>query len=266
MTEEMYDRDETGSALDALVKLVGALPEPFVLLGGWAVYHTVHDSYLQDHGSPYLGSRDIDVGFHVDPSWSDDELRSSPLSRAIEVARGTGYYPMGSFRYCRTIEKTTGRELTEEESKRIPIYDLFYLYLDIMVDRIHDRQSDLLGPKAMDEPMLIKVFDEDIGVPVRIGDARVVVPPPHLLLAMKLKAVPSRQKDDKILKDACDIYALIWHSEGGMDRILRSVRSEHPEECRSGLEAITDDVARRAAGHLGVEVESYLDVVRRLGQ
>jgi len=265
MTEEMYDADETGSALDALVKLMGALPEPFVLLGGCAVYHTVKDPYQEEHGTAYLGSRDIDVGFHVDPSWSDDELRASPLSMAIEVARGIGYYPMGSFRYCRIMQKTTGRMLTEEGSKRIPMFDLFYLYLDIMVDRIHERQSDLLGPKAMDEPLLTRVFDEDVGVPVRIGDARVPVPPPHLLLAMKLKAIPSRQKDDKVLKDACDIYALIWYSSGGADSILRSVRSEYPELCRSGLEVISDDVAMRAAGHLGVDVETYLDVVGRLG-
>lgn len=265
MTEEMYDRDETGSALDALVQLAGALPEPFVLLGGWAVYHTVNDSYMQEHGSPYLGSRDIDVGFHVEPSWSDDELKGSPLSRAIGVARGIGYYPMGSFRYCRTIQKTTGRELTEEESKRIPIFDLFYLYLDIMVDRIHERQADLLGPKAMDEPLLTRLFDEDIGVLVPIGDAKALVPPPHLLLAMKLKAIPSRQKDDKILKDACDIYALLWHSPDGIERVLRSVKAEYPEECGSGRDAITHEVAARAAGHLGIDVETYLEVANRLG-
>ena len=266
MTVQMYDTDELMSAEDALETLAEALPDTLVLLGGWAVYQTVHDSYMREHGIPYLGSRDIDVGFHVDPSWSDDDLRSSPLSKAIEVAKDMGYNPMGSFRFCRFIEKGSGRSLTEEESKQVPVYDLFYLYMDIMVDRIHPRQAEVLGPKALDEPILARVYDEDITEMVRIGDTEVPVPPPHLLLAMKLKAIPNRQKDDKVIKDACDIFALLWHSPEGTESVLRLVLTEYPEECRSGLEAITDQVAGRAAEHLDIDVESYLGVIRRLGQ
>ena len=33
----MYDREEMGAAQEALGTLAGALPEPLVLLGGWAV-------------------------------------------------------------------------------------------------------------------------------------------------------------------------------------------------------------------------------------
>lgn len=264
MTEEMYDRDELRSAQGALGTLLGALPGPFVLLGGWAVYHTVQGSYRRDHGISYLGSRDLDVGYHVDPSWSDDELRASALSRAIEVARGIGYSPMGSFRFCRFVQKMTGWTLTEEESKRVPIHDLFYLYLDFMVDHIHPRQANVLGPKAMDEPLLARVFEEGAGVWIQVGEAEVLAPPPHLLLAMKLKSIPSRQKEDKVIKDACDIYALLWHSPHGIDGVLRPVRADYPEECLFGLDAITHEVARRASGHLGVDIESYLGVVRQL--
>lgn len=86
----MYDVDELASAREALEALVGALPGGAVLLGGWAVYHLVDGSYQREHGVPYLGSRDIDVGFHVDPSWTDDRLRSSAFARTIEVARTMG--------------------------------------------------------------------------------------------------------------------------------------------------------------------------------
>lgn len=261
----MYDPDELGYSQEALETLMGAFPDSVVLLGGWAVYHTVNPSYSREHGIPYLGSRDIDVGVHVDPSWSDDELRASSLSRTIGSAGGLGYHPMGSFRFCKFIQKLNGRALTEEESKRVPIYDLFYLYLDIMVDRIHPRQADVLGPRALDEPILARVFDENIAVGVWIGGAMVSIPPPPLLLAMKLKAIPSRQKADKVVKDACDIFALLWHSPDGMESVLGSVQAEFPDECQSGLGAITQGVAGRAAGHLGIDIESYLGVVRRLG-
>jgi hypothetical protein len=265
MTVQMYDADELTSAREALEALMAALPGPMVLLGGWAVYHIVNGSYTRELGIPYLGSRDIDVGFHVDPAWTDDDLRSSPLAGAIEVARSMGYGPMGSFRYCRFIQKMTGMALTEEESKRVPSYDLFYLYLDIMVDRVHPRQAEVLGPRALDEPVLARVYDEDLAQAVQIGGTKVPVPPPHLLLAMKLRSLPNRQKEGKVLKDACDVYALLWHSPEGIENVLRSVRTEYPKECRSGLEAITEEVAARAAHHLGIDVETYLGVVRRLG-
>lgn len=266
MTVQMYDADELTSAEDALVTLAEALPDTMVLLGGWAVYHTVNDSYMREHGLPYIGSRDIDIGFHVDPAWGEADLGSSPLAKAIDVAKDIGYDPMGSFRFCKFVQKGTGRSLTEDESKRVPIFDLFYLYLDIMVDRIHPRQAEVLGPKALDEPILARVYDEDLSETVRIGNTDVPVPPPHLLLAMKLKAIPNRQKEDKVIKDACDIFALLWHSPDGTENVLRSVMAEYPEECRSGLDAISDEVARRAAEHLGIDVESYLGVIGRLAR
>ncbi len=108
MTEELYDKQETRVALEALGALSTSLPEPFVVLGGWAVYLTVLESYRREHGAPYLGSRDVDVGFHVDPVVSVDALRTSAFSKAIEVVRGLGYVPIGSFRYCKFIHKGTG--------------------------------------------------------------------------------------------------------------------------------------------------------------
>jgi hypothetical protein len=65
MAQQLYDRIETDEALKALEVLSDKLPEPFLLMGGWAVYITVNDSFLEEHGSTYLGSRDIDVGFHI---------------------------------------------------------------------------------------------------------------------------------------------------------------------------------------------------------
>jgi hypothetical protein len=40
MTEELYERLETDAAKSALLALSLHLPEPFVVLGGWAVYLT----------------------------------------------------------------------------------------------------------------------------------------------------------------------------------------------------------------------------------
>jgi hypothetical protein len=79
MTEEIYDPLETKSALGALIDLTRRLPEPFVVLGGWAAYLTTSDSFMREHGAAYLGSRDVDVGFHIDPEMSMEELRRSTV-------------------------------------------------------------------------------------------------------------------------------------------------------------------------------------------
>jgi hypothetical protein len=265
MTEELYDTMETGSALGALRDISGRLPGPFVVIGGWGVYLTVLDSYRREHDVPYIGSRDIDLGFHIDPDMDLATLKASPFARAIDAVRSVGYVPYGSFRYCRMIRKGTGEALTEERARQVPLHDLFYLFIDLMVDRAHTRHTDAFGAKAIDEPILARVFDEGIWNRVDVGGSTVLVPRPHMLLAMKLRAIPGRQKDDKVLKDACDIYALIWHSPEGYDEVLRSVRRDYPSECATGSAAVTEEVASRAAGHLGVDIETYRDVVRRLG-
>ena len=86
-----------------------------------------------------------------------------------------------------------------------------------------------------------------------------------LMIGARFLALMTVGSEDKVIKDACDIYALLWHSPHGIDSVLGPVRADYPGECRSGLDAITHEVAGRASGHLGVDVESYLGVVRRLG-
>jgi len=51
MPEELYDRIESGSAFKALNHIVTRLPEPFLLIGGWAIYVTVNESFREEHGS-----------------------------------------------------------------------------------------------------------------------------------------------------------------------------------------------------------------------
>jgi hypothetical protein len=197
---------------------------------------------------------------------NNDDLRNSTYARAIDVIRKVGYIPQGSFRFYKIIKKSTGNVLTEEEAKKEQFYDLFYLYLDIMVDNIHPRHEEVFGCKVLDEPILARVFDEGTGVKVNVDNIEVIVPPPHILLASKLKAIPGRDKEDKQLKDACDIYAILWHSPKKYGNIISDVRKEYPKECVLGLEAITIEMAPRAADHLGIDVEEYLGVVMQLGE
>ena len=266
MPEELYDIVERESALEALNYVVTRLPEPFLLLGGWAIYVTVNDSFREEHGSHYLGSRDIDVCFHIDPNATRSELGSSTFAKALAIIQELGYLPNGSCRYCKMIRRETRELLTEESSKSVPIHEIFYLYVDMMVDNIHPLQKEIFGFNVLDEPILERVFEEETGEMVNLKNFNILVPPPAILLATKLRSIPNRQQGDKQIKDACDIYSILWHSPKDYRTILSDIHREYPADCKLGFNAITDEISARAAVHLGVDVERYRDVIKPLNE
>ena len=264
MPEQLYDRVEYESALTALKEIVAQLPEPFMLIGGWGVYLTVNESFADEHGASYLGSRDIDVCFHVDPECSESDLRTCTFSQAIAVIQSIGYSPDGSFRYCKIIKRDTGEVVTKEVAQKIGMYDLFYLYIDVMVDNIHPKQKDVFGFNVLDEPVIRRVFNERTGVPVNLDGVALLIPPPVILLMSKRVSIQNRTKDDKLTKDACDIYAILWHSSISYRKILEEIHREYLQDCRAGFAAITDEVSEKAARHLGIDGETYRGVMRGL--
>ena len=247
MTKQIYDRQETDTALMALRHLAIGLPEPFALIGGWATYLTVNESYSHEHGSPYLGSRDIDLGFHIDPSWGEAALMDSNFSRALIVLRENGYAPHGSFRYCKMMKRETGNVLTEEQAKRETSHEIINLFVDMMVDNIHSMHKQIFKVDPLDEPLISRIFDENCGVMLDMNDFQVMIPPPHILLEMKLKSIVGRQAGDKLLKDACVIYAIMWHSPAKIGNLAQRVRMEYPDRCMSVWDTITGEVAVEAS-------------------
>lgn len=266
MPEQLYDRTETDSAFTALGEIVARLPEPFLLLGGWAVYVTVNDSFNDAHGANYLGSRDIDVCFRIDPTCSEDKLKTCTFAKAIQVIQEIGYFPNGSYRYCKIIKRDTGETLNEEVARDVSIYDLFYLYIDVMVDSIHPKHKEVFGCHALDEPFLQRVFNEGKGITISHQGVELLIPSPMMLLATKLKSIQNRTKDDKLIKDACDIYAILWHSRLGYMQILEEILRQYPEVCRRGFAAITLEISEKAAYHLGVDIETYRGVISGLNR
>ncbi len=61
----MYDVVEVEISRKYLDKVTEILDEPIVMFGGWAVYLTVNEGYKGLTGREYIGSRDIDLGFHI---------------------------------------------------------------------------------------------------------------------------------------------------------------------------------------------------------
>lgn len=261
MTVPLYDSRETDAALNALGDLSRSLPEPFLLMGGWAVYLTVNESFSKMHGSSYLGSRDIDICFHVDPGQTVEALSTSTFAQALSIVKQAGYTPHGSYRFCKMIRRVDGAVLTEEAAKRYPLHEIAYLYVDMMVDNVHPQHKHVFRCDPLDEPMAARMFEDGDSVKQSFGDFEVYIPAPASLLATKLRSIPKRQRDDKLWKDACDIYSIIWHSSEDYSSIITKVRKEHPDDCAKARRAMTEDVVTRAAYHVGIDSSEFASVV-----
>jgi hypothetical protein len=91
----------------------------------------------------------------------------------------------------------------------------------------HPDHQRAFGLKPLDEPILATVFEEDSGIIVTVGSSKVMVPTPEHLLGMKLRSIVNRERDDKLIKGACDIYALMWHSSIPFLEIVERVRKKN---------------------------------------
>lgn len=118
-----YRQVEVDISSRHLGKLLRRLQGDLCLLGGWATYHLVNEAFHRRTGRSYVGSLDIDLGFHLDTSWSVDQLAESDLSKAMAVIREMGFWPLG-FRFAKEFHAETGAELPPEEAKRHPMQDL----------------------------------------------------------------------------------------------------------------------------------------------
>jgi len=206
----MYDTVEVEISRRYLDRVTEILDEPIVMLGGWAVYITVNAGYKGLTGREYIGSRDIDLGFHI-----DEDIESQTLINVIETLRKElGFSPL-SFRLFKEIHRETGMELDKETARRTPSYNIFPMYVDLIVDHIPDNFRERYGFNPVDEPLLGELFEKERErSDVEFLGKILWLPSPNVLLAMKVKSYQSRDKEHKRIKDMCDIISLLLFSEG----------------------------------------------------
>ncbi len=206
----MYSLKETNLSQNHLQKLSEGVTDDIYLLGGWAVNYNVTDQFQNIRMREYIGSRDIDIGFHFKEEWGVEDLRTCDFQSCISELIALGFQWQG-FRLFKDFDYETLRELSVEESANRSFYEMIRLNVDPIVDYIHPSFSEVCGYYPIDEPLLKLVFDNSWFVNHREFD-NVKVTEPHLLLAMKMNSVLQRDKIDKRIKDISDIFALMWHS------------------------------------------------------
>jgi hypothetical protein len=162
---------------------------PICLIGGWASYFYVNETYKRAFGKDYMGSRDIDIFF--------DPKKEKEFSNVVHKR---GFTKNGlRFRYEKIYDRTSKTFVTPEEAKRKPLYDLIYIFLDLFSNKktnLLESWWDLEPFKKTSYFQIHEFFVADIDT----------------LIASKCTAMFARDKADKENKDACDLYALLVYS------------------------------------------------------
>ncbi len=162
----LYQDYEIQVSQSQLSNMLSRLGDDVCLLGGWAVYLTVNRNFSSSQGRNFMGSRNIDLGFHVNCEWTDAQLKSSALARTIATISEAGFKPV-SFRYVKYFHAETMEELSEEQARRLIQPFIFEMYIDMIVDNSHPRFKQVFGFAPIDEPLLSEAFRKNEFVTVK---------------------------------------------------------------------------------------------------
>src|SRR3989344_7058272 len=153
----MYEDFEVKTSYKYLQEVIKVLNEPICMLGGLAVFFQVNEKFEIAQGRPYLGSRDIDLGFHLKESISNIELKNSALAHTISILTNKLKFKHLSFRLFKEIHTETEEEI--QEGQFLPAHFIFPVFIDIIVDSIPKNFKEIMGFNPIDEPLLRKVFE-----------------------------------------------------------------------------------------------------------
>ncbi|MFH1225653.1 MAG: hypothetical protein V1676_07705 [Candidatus Diapherotrites archaeon] len=249
----MYDSRETARSYEYLGKVVSVLQEPVCLIGGWAVFLTVNRNYKAGTGRDYLGSRDIDLGFHLEER---GDFSKSAFSVSMKKLTEEGFREVGG-RMAKELDFDTGRELQKEEAQRKPSFEIHKMYVDLLADRVPKPHIGKGGKLLLDEPLLQYAFaDKANREELEEFGRKLWLPKPWLLLAMKTKSLPGRQKEDKRRKDIADMAAIILFAkhEGGPPKMLEVMRKD---KITQSLKGITQAEIKETELLLGIQPDSF---------
>lgn len=249
----MYDNKETKRSFEYLQKVVSVLEEPICLLGGWAVFLTVNKNYKANTDRDYLGSRDIDLGFHLEEG---KDFSKSSFAKAMKKLEEEGFKEVGG-RMVKELDFETGKELSKEEAQAKPIFDIHKMFVDLMVDYIPKSLDEKNRKLLLDETLLEYVFaKKENRTELEEFSKKLWLPKSWVLLAMKTKSLPGRQKEDKRKKDIADIAAILLFAreESAPPRMFEVLRKD---KILQSLKGITQAEIKETEPLLGVEPNSF---------
>ena len=214
VTRSDYPDDEVQAALSVLVELMtvlGDYRDHVVLVGGWVPYFLVGAGKTE-----HTGSIDIDLALDM------RTIPSEAYSTILELLRGRGYERSEEqpFMFYRTVTAGSGRELRVEVDLLAGEYG--------GTGRSHRTQQvqDVRPRKARGCDL---AFQDPIVVAVKarmpngaVNEVSVKIAAAAPFLAMKGMVLHNRFKE----KDAYDIYFTLRHYDGGIEKLVKLLRSQ----------------------------------------
>lgn len=269
MVRQYYVPQVTQLSEQELQAVFQAAEPPVCLLGGWAVHLHVNPGFQDEVGREYIGSRDIDIGVHIDPSWTAEELQGKPVGQSLTAIHELGYTE-SRFGFVQHFHRETQERISEDEAGEYDMHEIFQVYIDVIPDTAElaaFREAFGFTPPA--EPLLQPVFEANKGEPLARHvswpvDENVRIASPELLAAMKILSLPDREKSHKQVKDVADLHALVWYVDD-YSEIKPAILDHVTETDLDKLDAtLNETIFENAANLLQVDTQLISESIKRL--
>lgn len=171
-------------SLAELARLWRSIGDDVILIGGWAAHFLVNERFRKWKGIDYIGSKDIDFA-----------IREEDVDKFTKKLIIQGYTPL-NFRFYKIFDRKTKKSIDSKAAASRPIYDLFYLYVDVVLDKVTEKEKRkyFFSDKLIDSCLRNKLWLE-------VNGYKVVRPEPILII--KTIIIGERNRE-KALKDLLD--------------------------------------------------------------
>ena len=132
------------------------------------------------------------------------------------------------------------------------------MFIDPIVDYIHPSFQKILRFNPADESLLNPVFqNKKYRRELQQFNKLLWIPVPDILLATKMKSIPNRTQDEKLVKDICDIYALGWYSGKNFQKIKNETRNHiNPEDLKKLQEQLESEKDMFQKAHIAMDIDA----------
>lgn len=211
-----------------------------------------------------MGSKDIDLGFHLDKRATVEQMKNSALAKSLDILEKKLKFQSVSFRLLKEVHTETEEEI--EGGKSIPAHFVFPMYIDVLVDNIPQKFKDVFHFQPADEPLLRFAFaDKNQMEELSEFGKKLWLPKTELLLATKLNALRLRDKEHKKVKDLCDIFALLWYTKEKPRELQKKVVQYTPlKNIKSIVRLINEDDYQKASiqvNHAAREIKKVVELL-----
>jgi hypothetical protein len=162
-----------------------------LLIGGWAAHFLSNNQFKSWKKIDYIGSKDIDFG-----------IRSRDIEIVTKKLKELGYTPI-NFRFYKIFDKSTKRPLKENIAKKLPLFEIFYLYVDIILDEKIKTTTIFFS-----DPVIKFCLENNLWI--KIKNFKVIRPEP--LILTKLRILDKRDEEKRI-KDILDSIFVLNFSD-----------------------------------------------------